>query len=763
MFSIEVLIHMAVMCASLGGLSGFQVTDVIRFLLFIPMVSVIAEASSSVRGESVAERLNDFYMRLRRILWNEKAYEWAEKVAKLRVYSVIISSYLRNMSFDERRLYGLYGATEVLGLSGELSGRIGRLPKPVSQVAGRVLDMLRTADNILTGEESLEDADAEFKRWLDSEILEIYVFEVGGKHELITLSGAFIDLRGASCFIDVAARTAGDVARRMLGEEFILVDAAGEVVLLAPIGMAQDIEEKIMDVLRDGETLPFGEVLLYRGNAQAGFKVTPRMLLFGEFGRWYRAALVSCKELNLEPDIETTSMGEVCRVCRRNPGMNREQAKGMITHFAGEEAFRDALRLWDPSEAVSNICERCLAVRFYSVLLNKYIGEFLRSPQHRKPVPERHRFITYSSAYQFIAESSLIASKLSAGAFYDPKTLDKYNPPGGVGLYALIHGDGDSFGKLKLKTESVIDFLCLSWLFEDLIRSGFEEGFVNSIRVEAQVGWEEPGGQPIPVILLYAGGDDLLIALRAELMIPFLKGFYQGGMKVIESFRKKSGRQYERIICDKYFGVSFGGVATHTRTPGLPTYESAEEVLRSVKAGVKNTSIEGFAATLGFVYFRAQPSPKYVEFSNPSEGYYPALIWYREDAGTCSLINALRTIYANGRGDGQRITANKLKDYLEIAIKDGADGDGKGSGVYSMEAFVRMVNDAARLVGDNKGRGGRKLADIAEYWLRAVGQWGQESFNPNSYLWLLRLVDVMDIVEDRLKDPSLLEKYAGWI
>ncbi|RLG82674.1 MAG: hypothetical protein DRO40_07085 [Thermoprotei archaeon] len=586
----------------------------------------------------------------------------------------------------------------------------------------------------------------------ESKAFKLQIFEVAFKRLLIEKTGAFMNYRGASAFIDIATRTAAERVKELLGSEFIIASAAGEVIYLSPLSISRTIEEELLKYVTDNLHLPFGELLIYRGSAKITEPVSVKDLE-NSFGELYVASISSALELNLKTDRLKVDLRDLCRSCRNDLSANPNYLSNVLEKFFPKNVARsyvDVILDYMSREYGRVTCKSCIASFFYSYLIFKVVNQWEKCTDIERKLAER------SSAVRILKE---IRNRYLNYKYI--KDLNEYDyDEGRRALIAVCYGDGDSFGKIKASAKSIEDFIFISCVFEECIKKGIMKGLAKAIETDEEFTGPSQSAT-LPVTPLYYGGDDLLLVIRAELIPSFIEGFCIGFNDVISKLDRAG---LLKRITDERLGVSFGFAIGKTNAPGHILIDLSIETLKFTKSIIKSSNLkERYGVQASIIYSKTTPDRKFLSEIigryEPEEHWRTlinALIRYSDKLNfdKCSLIRALRSAlldedeYVSGY-----VSATDLREYLESMVM--------GENPYM--TVLRMMYDTSRIISSSKSKEeitkGYRLKDIIANFLNNT------ELNEASLYWLYVLISFLDIFKDRVdgegKNNSLLKVFIG--
>lgn len=589
------------------------------------------------------------------------------------------------------------------------------------------------------------------------------IFEVGGKQDFIRRTGGFMDMRGASAMIDIAAKIAGDAVSRFLGKEFLIVDEAGETVFLSSPKFAVDIEGKILDeLLRRCSLL---DVLSFRSNGRRGVDVSPSDL-FNNLGDVYLSALLSVKDLNISSDREEIEPSRLCRSCRQEKILDEEEVKKLLEKFVNSEHFEE---VYDSivREIGPYLCKTCFSSRLFGKALSDVLNdrEYCYKEDFVKCVKEASAFDVFrkSEKNERFERKRFILS------------LDDYNYDEKNAIIALVYGDGDGFGYLKSRVKSLEDFYLLSLFFSEIMRSGILAGVHGILEIEEkiqEIKKKLTGRYSLkfyfPLTPLYIAGDDFLLAIRGEYIPNFVESFYQGSYKIFKRAPKLLGK-----FLTKRFGVSMGIVAGRTKLPGLFLYDASAEALKYTKDVTRRfyssdlgEKVE-FSIQASLVYVKSRLSWSLVKricrIPKDKLEYLPQLyntFLYRSNKNISPIYRSLKAALG-------LVKASDLREIMEDFLPE--------SEIHPHMSFIKWINNIARKMEEGEGEKEKAivLREIAENFLMSHEYTGKMAgvltVNEHSWKWLYTLSSLLDIIEDRgygevgKKIDKFLEEIRGEI
>jgi len=574
---------------------------------------------------------------------------------------------------------------------------------------------------------------------LGERIVRLQLFEVGGKQALVSRTGGFADMRGASAMIDIASKLAADAVSEILGSEFLLSSEAGETVFLSPPEIAGSIEEAILrDYVLNHEKCPYLDVLLFRGNGASGIDVSVEDLL-KRFGQVFLAALLTLRDLNLDEGEERLEARFLCRNCRNDRGLESDA----LLNFA-RRVVSSSSQVNDVHLAVMGghdvLCKTCYVTRLYAkALIDILSGEGRRY---------RERFVEClkkSSAYRVLVEAVDEAKR----EFYKNYVynLEEYDYDGKLAIFGLVYGDGDRFGTLKKSTRNIFDFYFLSLFFSELMGRGVKEGFSRVLDLDLYLAESmKLGKYLVPVTPLFVAGDDFLLGIRGEYVYVFVKGYYEGARRVYDVLRSFLKLPYfsddMRKLLEERIGVSMGVAVGKTKVPGVFLYDASRRALRFTKEVTKRSGKKfKFGVQASLIYSKARASWDLVDKltripPGGSEIYdqlFSSLIYFN-DEGECPVSLALKEALCRSEG---RIKGDYVKEIMEEFLTEGR---------HPLMAFAKVLSDIARgLRGEREEAVYRaeNMKRVMRIFVRAC------KINEHSWRWFYTIASILDIIEDR--------------
>ena len=690
--------------------------------------------------EANFEGLNRFYKRveseIKRSLKEGRVKE-IDDLLRIRLYAPLVSLYLirktglpvdcNELPNRERltkiRSVALYSILERLGFSA------GEIPFSV-----RDKELLISAKNFLIALKKGSN------RELEEPIARLQIFEVGSKQALVSRTGGFADMRGASAMIDIAPRLAADGVSNILGSEFLLTCEAGELVFLSPPEFAEKLEESIlMDYVLNEELCPYLNILLLRGNGVSRIDVCARNLL-EEFGQVFMSSLLTLRELNLSKGEEYLEARLLCRNCRNNRGLDGDALISLARKVVSNPS-----KIKDIHTSVMGgnevLCRTCYVTRLYAKALIDILSGNEDSYSDRLI-----KYIKEASAYRILSKAIDEAKRRFCENYV--YSIEDYDCDDRLAVFGLVYGDGDRFGTLKKYSRNIFDFYFLSLFFSELMSRGVKEGIAKVLNLDVYLAnYMKLGKYPVPITPLFVAGDDFLLGLRGEYAYVFVQGFYEGAKQVYESLKDFLAlpfisKCFKELMKSK-IGVSMGIAVGKTRVPGVFLYDASYKALRFVKGVTRHTKRKfNFGVHASLIYSKSKVSWDLVnrlvdlpsKDSDIYEKLFNHLIYFDDDGKECPISSALKATLCHGEG---RVKSTQLKEVMEEFLAESR---------HPLMAFIKILNDIARDLERNDEetvKRAENMKKILEAFFRAC------EVNEYSWRWLYTVLSILNMIENR--------------
>ncbi|MEM4478015.1 MAG: hypothetical protein QXH90_06610 [Candidatus Korarchaeum sp.] len=564
----------------------------------------------------------------------------------------------------------------------------------------------------------------------------IQVLEVGSIQELVRRNGALREMRGASLLVDVIPRYASTYLAERLGEEFILTRDAGELVFISSPKVAEELEGELLRHIRE---IPIANDLILKGNGK-NVPILKAKDLLSDLGSCYLLALSSAKEITSPSDRIEMDPSKICGSCRADKILDGSSVDCILNSFSPSE---DKVR-WLKSSIRTDegICQSCLILASYGLILTDILkSEFQRRDVEKEWNGKVVQAIKESSSYRIfrrIGEEITKKGRNIASGFI--KNLEDYDYPESNALISMISADGDGFGSLKSEAESLMDFIALSILFSSLMEEGLISGAIRSVKLEELISSmrtsqvAKPYDFLIPITPLYAAGDDMLLILRAEHVVSFVRGLAARVKEIISR-----ARELGAIPSDRRIGISLGVTVARTKVPAIYLYDTSHMMMRYTKDVIKGMGLQRDSIVQASILYAKQaswglPEKFRVREGSDIEGLWRSIIWIGTDESP--ILKAFDTSIGC---DGGAITSSDLKEVMEDLLSEA------GGRMHYELALLRWLSDIARGLDSERSNVYECMKEVYRY---VVG--GRPS--PEVWRALYTLSTLLSVLEDRLNN-----------
>ncbi len=570
----------------------------------------------------------------------------------------------------------------------------------------------------------------------------IQVLEVGSIQEIVKRNGAFREMRGASLLVDVLPRYASIYVADKLGEEFILTKEAGELVFISHPSLSGKMEGEIIEHLK---RIPIANAIVLKGNGSSAPMLKVKDIMNGA-GSSYRLALASTRAINLgSGDPIELDPKDICRGCRADSCLNESSVDKLLRSFAADETKVRRLKENIVERYGGKICQSCLILASYGLIFTDILnGE---EKGWNKDVLNA---VKMASSYEIFEK---VRNAVSAGFEARFVTgLENYDySESSNALIAMITADGDGFGALKGNSKSIEDFLSLSILFSTLMEEGLVSGARKSLEVEEKflnLRMRESAGPRqydffLPITPFYVAGDDMVLILRAEHVVGFIRGLAERAKRVFFT-----AKELKIIPEEEKMGISMGITAGRTKVPGVYLYDASRAMLRYTKEIAKKAPRDEFTVQASILYAKSGASwesinkfkiesNKFKIESTDYDGLWRSLLWI----GIKDESPVLKSLRIAVSGDNA-IRSSDFKEVLEDLLPSGGR-----SRLYHEMALLRWLSDIARGM-DSRWEEDRELYGR----LRRI--FSELTKKGSAEVWrsLYTLCSILNIVEDRVEN-----------
>lgn len=575
------------------------------------------------------------------------------------------------------------------------------------------------------------------------------IIEVSSIQSFISLGGSLKDFQGASLLVDSAIKLLAKKLKQILGIEFILSSDAGQLIAIVPSAKLKDIYRELMEYLPS----PIRDVLVFKSNYEVAGSYSLRELKHGlqvelntDASSYIESLIVrerrKCVGAILSRELAKTyperdsssqdiSVNDLCKNCGYGSISRTEDFINSLGNLLPQEILQNTQLL----DSLDEKCTRCQLTHLYA----RIFREAIMTEDSYWNVASDNLGISDTMCFKITKKVLSTFKELFVPLSTFDRLEEEYPNISDKRFYqALLIGDGDNFGSLKMSLSSTISlYRTITSLFKVMLKNSIIEGLSATCRKKHEISDVLHYSRfcYAPFIMIYSGGDDFMLLLEAPYIPAFLRAFREK-LKNIAGDASSTYNINLKMLSLKYIGVSIGvSIASYT-DPLIMLRDVASFLESESKLASKNLqeSHLKYGSDIVVSIFYSRGSPPAID-RRYFEEFYP----YPETGENLFGTNKISHKLVDATHENMyRLLSSNLRSYLQLLE----------SGYTPQWIRLKMLYDSSRRYRD---------VSISANFRNMLGNTIEFLTTPRDHsvqTWMPSALDIYDFTSRHLKISS---------